>query len=254
MKRGLFRESVGNILSKASTEGLDVLFARKSVTPFVGGRCDGCGKCADACPSKAIVTTPEWTIDAGRCILCMECLSVCPINAVELVDAPDYTLRREDLIFKRGAAIPLDAGAVGARELKVLRRSVCIREVDTGSCNACEIEVNSLSNRFYDTERFGIRVVASPRHADALLVTGPLTANMYDALIKVVKATPGPKVMIAMGSCAISGGMFVGGDIVGNGIGDSVRADMFIPGCPPPPDRLIRALLSAFGRRPTARR
>jgi Ni,Fe-hydrogenase III small subunit len=163
-----------------------------------------------------------------------------------LISAPDYTLRREDLIFRSGESTERGRGVIGEDKRRVIGRSVNIREVDTGSCNACEVEVNSLSNVFYDVERFGIKTVASPRHADVLLVTGPLTDNMLEAFGRVLKATPDPKVIIAMGTCAISGGPFSGGETSG-GIGGSADADVFIPGCPPAPDAVIRALLDAFG-------
>jgi len=245
---------MGNLLSKALTQTVAETFAKRPEMPLAGEGCEDCGKCAGVCPSKAISVSDGWTIDIGRCILCKECVSACPNNAISVIDAPDYSLRREDLIFKRGDTPPTDPGRLNARILKVMRRSVSIREVDAGSCNACEVEVNSLMNPYYDMERFGLKIVASPRHADMLLVTGPVTENMRDALLKAVEATPDPKVIVAMGTCAISGGMFIGGRVTGEGIGSTVKANMFIPGCPPTPDRLLRALLSALGRRPNAQK
>jgi Ni,Fe-hydrogenase III small subunit/NAD-dependent dihydropyrimidine dehydrogenase PreA subunit len=254
MKKGLIRESAWNVLSKAPTESIEVLYSRRPSMPLANEGCIGCGKCAGECPSKAITLSPEWTIDIGKCISCWECAPVCLENAISKVDAPDYALKREDLLFKKGDAVTIKAETVDAKKLRTMGRSIFIREVDAGSCNACEVEVNALENIFYDTERFGIKTVASPRHADVLLITGPLTENMYGALIGAVAATPDPKVIVAMGSCAISGGLFVEGDVVGRGISDSFKTDIFIPGCPPSPDRLIRSLLSAFGRGITAQR
>ncbi|MDR0778207.1 MAG: 4Fe-4S binding protein [Methanomassiliicoccaceae archaeon] len=254
MKKGPFRRSIANLFSfNVTTENQEVLFAKRSVMPFAGEECDDCGKCADICPSKAIVISQKWTVDIGKCILCKECISECPANAISLVEAPDYALKREDLIFRRGDGTSRIAGTLDGEKLRTMRRSVNIREVDTGSCNACEVEVNMLANPFYDMERFGIRIVASPRHADMLLVTGPLTENMYNALIKAVAAAPDPKIIVAMGSCAISGGVFADGTVIGEGINDTVNVNMFIPGCPPAPDRLLRAMLSALGRKPTER-
>jgi len=249
MKRGLLWESVGNLVAESQTEGIGVLFGRRDKMPFADGKCDECGDCASACPSRAIDISKEWTLDLGKCIFCGECSDACRVGAISFIDSPDYTLKREHLIFRRSEDPERCPDTIDRKKLKVIGRSICIREVDTGSCNACEVEVNSLSNRFYDAERFGITIVASPRHADVLLVTGPLTENMYDALKEAVRVTPDPKVIIAMGSCAISGGMFAEGNTVGNGIADTVDVDMFIPGCPPSPDKLIRAILSAFGNK-----
>jgi len=205
---------------------------------MAGDGCTGCSACADACPVNAIDVTETWTIDLGRCIFCFGCIDACGTGALAAADSPDYALDRGDLVIKRGD-VPKEPGRLDIK----LGRSVFIRQVDTGSCNACEAEINSLSNQFYDFERFGIRIVASPRHADVLLVTGPLTENMYEAFLNVKDAVPDPKVVIAMGSCAISGGMFKNGSVVGEGIAD---ADMYVPGCPSSPDRLMRALVSAF--------
>ena len=128
-----------------------------------------------------------------------------------------------------------------------LGRSLSIREVDAGSCNACEIEVNSAGNPYYDMSRFGIKITASPRHADVILVTGPMTRNMHTASLMTYDVAPFPKMVVAFGTCAISGGIFVGGDVVGEGVKDTLNVDVYIPGCPPSPDRLIMALLKALG-------
>jgi len=254
MKKAPIRKAMGNLLSKALTESAAEIFSRRSEMPLAGAGCEGCGKCVSACPTKAIRVSDVWTIDIGRCILCTDCVPACPNGAISVVEAPDYSLTREGLIFRRGDTVSTGPGTMPGNILKVMRGSVSIREVDTGSCNACEVEVNSLSNPYYDMERFGLKITASPRHADMLLVTGPVTENMRDALLKAAEATPDPKVIVAMGACAISGGMFAGGRVIGDGIGDTVKADMFIPGCPPAPDRLLRALLSALGRGPNAQK
>lgn len=125
-----------------------------------------------------------------------------------------------------------------------LGRSLSIREVDTGSCNACELEINALSNPYYDIERFGLRFVASPRHADVLLATGPVTRNMREALERTYEAMPAPKWVVAAGDCALDGGCFAGSYAVIGGVSAVVPVDVHIPGCPPSPLELLRGLLS----------
>jgi Ni,Fe-hydrogenase III small subunit len=129
-----------------------------------------------------------------------------------------------------------------------LGRSLSIRQVDAGSCNACELEIHALNNPYYDLERFGLRFVASPRHADVLLVTGPVTLNMNEALVRTYAATPAPKWVVAAGGCAIDGGLFAGGYSCARGVADVVPVDLRIPGCPPTPTALLRGLIALLGR------
>ncbi len=131
-------------------------------------------------------------------------------------------------------------GAAQAR----LGRSLAIREVDAGSCNGCELEIHALNNPIYDIERFGIRFVASPRHADVLLVTGPVTANMAEALERTWRATPGPKWVVATGDCAVDGGCFAGSYAVVGGVNKIVPVDLTIKGCPPRPRDILAGLLA----------
>ena len=125
-----------------------------------------------------------------------------------------------------------------------LGRSLAIREVDAGSCNGCELEIHALNNAFYDLERFGIRFVASPRHADVLLVTGPVTHNMRMALERTYAATPDPKWVVAVGDCALDGGLFRGSYAVAGGVSAAIPVDLHISGCPPRPDQILRSLLA----------
>ncbi len=127
-------------------------------------------------------------------------------------------------------------------------RSLHIREVDAGSCNACEVEVTALSNPIYDMERFGVHIVASPRHADMLLVTGPVTRNMELALLKTYNATPSPKLVAAMGSCACNGGIFGDTYASGGGVDKFIPVDVYIPGCPPRPQAVIFGLMVAMNK------
>jgi Ni,Fe-hydrogenase III small subunit len=125
-----------------------------------------------------------------------------------------------------------------------LGRSLSIRQVDAGSCNACELEIHALSNAFYDLERFGLRFVASPRHADVLLVTGPVTKNMCEALERTYNATPDPKWVVAVGGCAVDGGVFRGSYACVGGVKDVIPVDLHIGGCPPSPTALLKGLLA----------
>ncbi len=135
------------------------------------------------------------------------------------------------------------------RKIKgIFGRSLSIREVDAGSCNACEVEVMALSNPIYDMERFGIHIVASPRHADMLLVTGPVTRNMELALLKTYNATPEPKLVAAMGSCACNGGIFGNTYASGGGVDKFIPVDVYIPGCPPRPQAIIFGLMLAIDK------
>jgi Ni,Fe-hydrogenase III small subunit len=128
-----------------------------------------------------------------------------------------------------------------------LGRSLSIREIDAGSCNGCELEINALANAFYDLERFGLRFVASPRHADVLVVTGPVTKNMREALERTHRATPDPKWVVAVGDCAIDGGLFAESHAVTGAVSSVVPVDLHIRGCPPRPIELLRGLLTLFG-------
>ena len=129
-------------------------------------------------------------------------------------------------------------------------RSLAIRQVDAGSCNGCELEIGGLTGPHYDLERFGLHIVASPRHADCLLVTGPVTRNMAEALRRTWEATPDPKIVIAVGDCGRDGGIFAGSYAVCGGVADVIPVDAVIPGCPPSPRALLAGILEALGRRP----
>jgi Ni,Fe-hydrogenase III small subunit len=133
---------------------------------------------------------------------------------------------------------------------KLLGRAVAIREVDAGSCNGCEIEITGLTSPVYDLERFGLHFVASPRHADMLLVTGPVTRNMEVPLLKTYEATPAPKLVVAVGDCAKHCGVFKGSYAVIGSVADVIPVDAFVPGCPPEPAEILRGILAALGRLP----
>ena len=145
------------------------------------------------------------------------------------------------------------AGRVDRAARRRLGRSLSIREVDAGSCNACELEIHALNNAFYDLERFGLRFVASPRHADCLLVTGPVTRNMAEPLRLTYEATPDPKIVIAVGDCARDCGVFKGSYAVVGGVDKVIPVDVVVPGCPPEPIDILRGILAAIDRLPNSR-
>jgi Ni,Fe-hydrogenase III small subunit len=142
------------------------------------------------------------------------------------------------------AALAELAGKLDTAARRRLGRSLSIREVDAGSCNGCELEIHALNNAFYDLERFGLRFVASPRHADVLMVTGPVTRNMREALERTYNATPDPKWVVAVGDCAANGGVFGGSYAVAGGVKDVIPVDLHIRGCPPRPVQLLQGLLA----------
>jgi Ni,Fe-hydrogenase III small subunit len=145
------------------------------------------------------------------------------------------------------AALAELANAVDRAAKRRLGRSLSIREVDAGSCNGCELEIQALQNAFYDLERFGLRFVASPRHADVLLVTGPVTKNMREALERTYTATPDPKWVIAVGDCAVDGGIFADSYAIAGGVSKVVPVDLHIRGCPPSPVEILKGLLALLG-------
>jgi len=140
------------------------------------------------------------------------------------------------------------AATLDAATRRKLGRGLAIRQVDAGSCNGCELEIQALNNAFYDLERFGLRFVASPRHADVLLVTGPVTKNMQEALLRTWRATPDPKWVVAAGDCAADGHVFAGSYAVAGGVGSTVPVDLVIRGCPPTPTQLLQGLLTLMQR------
>jgi len=231
------------------TEQLTLLQqAGRTRAPMADHHCDLCGECVAACPASAISIEGDWSVDTGKCLFCGDCVPVCPRDAISFSAEVPAVSQRSSLVLRRNVPLPELKFQLREEARKVLGRSLNIREVDAGSCNGCEVEVNSLSNPIYDLERFGIKFVASPRHADMLLVTGPVTRNMLPALLKTYRATPEPRLVAAMGACAISGGPFGGTYATGSGVAEALPVDIFIPGCPPHQRTVVLALLEALGR------
>jgi Ni,Fe-hydrogenase III small subunit len=150
----------------------------------------------------------------------------------------------ESLPAANDAALAELAAGVERAARRRLGRSLAIRQVDAGSCNGCELEIHALNNAFYDIERLGLRFVASPRHADVLLVTGPVTKNMRAALERTYRATPDPKWVVALGDCALDGGIFAGSYAVAGGVSEVVPVDLHIRGCPPTPTEILKGLIA----------
>jgi Ni,Fe-hydrogenase III small subunit/formate hydrogenlyase subunit 6/NADH:ubiquinone oxidoreductase subunit I len=253
-------------------------------------RCTACGDCAQACPTGALrvgppeVTSPETspgfppragarsvTLAYGACIGCRECVHACPEGVVtvgaafDLVaytreqltrhasfgvdpDSGQATFRGEET--RPGPSLAQSAEALAARIRGRFGRSLHVRQVDAGSCNGCELEIAATANPVFDLERFGIHFVASPRHADLLLVTGPVTRNMELALRRTLEATPEPRVVVAVGACGCSGGLFGEGTYASlGGVDRVVPVDVYVPGCPPSPQAILAALFVAMGIR-----
>ncbi len=240
-------------------------------------RCTGCEDCVRSCPTGAIQATPTApgqkviSLSHAACIQCRACVAACPEQAISVsTDIEVCAYSREQL--SRAASFDVDPGSGRAtfRHVEVeaglsltdaaahlkariqgrLGRSLHVRQVDAGSCNGCELEITATTNPFYDLERFGIHFVASPRHADALLVTGPVTRNMEVALRRTYDAAPEPRVVVAVGACGCSGGIFGEGTYAAIGGVDRVLpVDVYVPGCPPRPQAILNGLLVAMGIR-----
>ena len=213
---------------------------------------DGCEACVEACPTAAITTHP-LRIDLGACLFCGACAAACPDAAVTLTTDHRMAVRERGDLVVPGLERRL-AAALDARMRRLFGRSLKLRQVSAGGCNGCEAELVALGNVVFDMRRFGIEFVASPRHADGVVVTGPVTRNMERALRETCAAVPEPRIVIAVGACAISGGLFAGADASGHGVPPDLPVDLYIPGCPPHPLTVLDGLLRLLGRLPTRRK
>ncbi len=215
---------------------------------------DHCQACADVCPTKAIDMHASTgaggrlDVDYGRCVVCQLCTEACTTGAMAPSSDWAFGVRaRVDLIWKDNATA---ATANSAQTRRAFRRSLHIRHVDAGSCNGCESELQALNNPFYNLHRLGIFFTASPRFADLLLVTGPVTNAMLVPLRATYEAMAEPRWVLAVGTCAVSGGIAEGGYASGHGLDGVLPVDVYLPGCPPNPAAIMQALLMFLDRAP----
>ncbi|MGP0064707.1 MAG: 4Fe-4S dicluster domain-containing protein [Isosphaeraceae bacterium] len=213
-------------------------------------RCPGgCRACAEACPTDAIARDDRGLrLDMGRCLFCTECVDACPEGGIRFTQ--DYRLAtstRDALVVRSGQGLEL-ARPLEAKMLRLFGRSLKLRQVSAGGDNSGEADLNVLGTVVFDLGRFGIQFVASPRHADGLVVTGPVSENMKRAMEITYEALPAPKLVIVVGAAAISGGIFRGNPEVHDGVEGILPIDLYIPGDPPHPLTILDGLLRLLGR------
>ena len=207
---------------------------------------DGCAACADACPTEAIQVLP-LKLDLARCLFCGACAEACPEGAISFSGRYTLSFRSRETMVLDGREAQL-ASALDAKMRSLFGRSLRLRQVAAGDCSGCAAELTALGNVVFDLGRFGIQFVASPRHADGLVITGPVTDNMRFALQQAYEATPAPKIVIAVGACALSGGPFRGSGHSSDGVPPEVPVDLYVAGCPPHPLTVLDGMLRLLGR------
>ena len=217
-------------------------------------RCPDSRACAARCPSELLEIEPggRARLDLGACLFSPEEAAACSHGAVRYTRDPAMASRTRDGLRSGTGEIAL-AAELDRQSLRLFGRSLRLRSVAAGSCGGCEAELVALGNVVFDMARFGIQFVASPRHADGLVVTGAVSINMREALLRTYAATPEPKLLIAVGACAINGGPFRGSPEVGDGVPSGLPVDLWVPGCPPHPLTILDGLLRLLGRLPEAR-
>ena len=202
----------------------------------------GCDACRDVCPTQALLRDPI-RLDLGRCVFCADCVEACPESKLGFTPEPKMGAReRGDLVIGEGSE-PMQRIRAAAGFARIFGRSLRLRQVSAGGCNACELELGAIANVNFDAQRYGIEWVASPRHADALVLTGPLTRGMKDAVRMAWDAMPEPRFLVAVGACTISGGLYEGAEGVDRTFLAAVGPTLFVPGCPAHPLTIINAIL-----------
>jgi Ni,Fe-hydrogenase III small subunit/formate hydrogenlyase subunit 6/NADH:ubiquinone oxidoreductase subunit I len=247
---GLARGKATTDWPKSGSDGQEGLFG---MPRYEAEACNSeCSRCAEVCPTGAIRMTgsadqPALEIDYGRCVVCQLCVEACPTGAMTASEDWAFGVRRRDDL-RLGDAGDARAETEPPPSRRGFRRSLHIRHVDSGSCNGCESELQALNNPYYNLHRFGIFFTPSPRFADVLLVTGPVTYAMHDPLRETYAAMPDPKWVMAIGTCAVSGGVVEGGYACGHGLEGVIPVDVYLPGCPPNPAAIIEAMLLLLDR------
>ncbi len=203
---------------------------------------DGCNKCVEVCPTNAIKLNPV-TIDLGKCLFCPLCEEACPENIIHFTNEYKIASGTLDSLLVNSEIEKISVERASEKIRNYFGRSLKLRQISAGGCNGCELELNALSNVNFDMGRFGIEFVASPRHADGIVLTGPITQNMAKATEICYDAVPNPKIIILVGTCAISGGIFQDSEMTQRKFLAKNKIDLFIPGCPPHPLTFINGLL-----------
>ncbi len=206
----------------------------------------GCTQCVDDCPTSAIKLSP-FSLDLGKCVFCDECARVCPSQKVAFTAGYRLASRTRDGLVVREGNNELTPVEASERIRKIFGRSLKLRSVSAGGCNGCELEINAIANVNFDIGRYGIEIVASPRHSDGVILSGPISANMAAALELCYEGIPEPKFVIAVGACAISGGVFEDSVALDRKFLGRFAPELYVAGCPPHPLSIVNGLLDLLG-------
>lgn len=213
--------------------------------------CNACSVCVGNCPTQAIVVdTKKILIDYGKCIFCGKCVQACPSKAIKHSTFFELAQKQRNNLISSNLDIDTLKSLINEKITNIFSRSLHIRHVDSGSCNACDWEMTAMTNPIYDLQRLGIDIVASPRHADILLVTGVVSRHLEQAVKMTYEAVPHPKLVMAVGTCSIDGGIFRDSYAVLNGTDKVIPVDIYVPGCPPTPQAILYGLLKVLDKYP----
>lgn len=229
------------VIHDVRTASLPILF--RGLPKIENKTCpDGCNKCVEVCPTNAIKLNPV-KIDLGLCVFCPFCEGACPEKIIHFTNEYRISSDKRENLFVTNETRIVSIEKASEKIRRYFGSSLKLRQISAGGCNGCELELNALSNVNFDMGRFGIEFVASPRHADGVVITGPITQNMAKATEICYEAVPNPKIVILVGTCAISGGIFQNSEETERKFLKENKIDLFIPGCPPHPLTFINGLL-----------